>query len=144
MKTLLGGCGADSGRGGEAADGQEVELPGQERLEFHHLPESHRQARIGDVVLLDVHNTTGMTHPWHLHGFTAQPRSLTFEDGARFDFPPGEWEDTVAIPGGATLRVIVPVRDPAGDGSAAGRWMEHCHLLQHGERGMMSEWVVTE
>ncbi len=108
------------------------------------LAPTARVARIGDVVSLDVHNTTGMTHPWHLHGFTAQPRSLTFADGARHTFPPGEWEDTVAIPAGATLRAIVPVRDPAGDGSAAGRWLEHCHLLQHGERGMMSEWMVTE
>ncbi len=104
---------------------------------------SARHARLGDVVALEVHNTTGMTHPWHLHGFTAQPRALVLEDGSTWRFPDGEWEDTVAIPAHARLRVVVPLRDPAGDGSAAGRWMEHCHLLQHAERGMMSEWVVA-
>jgi FtsP/CotA-like multicopper oxidase with cupredoxin domain len=42
------------------------------------------------------------------------------------------------------MTILLPLLDPVGDGGALGRWMRHCHILQHAEGGMMSELVVTE
>ena len=53
-----------------------------------------------------------------------------------------EFEDTVNLPGDTTVLLRVALADPAGNGGAAGRWMRHCHILQHGENGMMSELIV--
>ncbi len=117
-----------------------------------------RYARIGDTIEWEVHNSTTMAHPFHLHGFSYQPIAYVWhgdgdEEGhrdgheaetvARWEWPMVEYEDTTHIPSGASLLFRVHLDDPNGDGGAAGRWMKHCHIFQHGESGMMSELVVT-
>jgi FtsP/CotA-like multicopper oxidase with cupredoxin domain len=96
-----------------------------------------------------------MAHPFHLHGFSFQPVSYTrFEvDEEDAEFAPtaattwslgyDEYEDTVNIPGDTSVLLRVALLDPVGNGAASGRWMRHCHILQHGEAGMMSELVVA-
>lgn len=105
------------------------------------------RARLGDVVSWEIRNDSEMAHPIHLHGFSYAPVALTSDDlvaGTRTTVPFGydSFDDTTLIPGRTSLWIRMPLADPLGDGSAAGRWMRHCHLLQHGENGMMSELVV--
>jgi FtsP/CotA-like multicopper oxidase with cupredoxin domain len=94
-----------------------------------------------------------MAHPYHLHGFSYQPYELVLwpdpEDepgdgtAVRVAWSHDELEDTTILPPFSSLYFRVKLEDPAGDESAAGRWVQHCHILQHGENGMMSEIVVA-
>lgn len=111
-----------------------------------------RHVRLGDVVEWEITNHAGMAHPFHFHGFSFQPLSITFwpddEEHRHVDvptvytFPYVEFEDTIVVPGHASVLLRVRFEDPSGKGEALGRWMEHCHILQHGENGMMTEVVV--
>lgn len=72
-----------------------------------------------------------MDHPFHLHGMSFQ----LLDDDGRLASPRG-WKDTVNVPKEATIEVVVQYGEP-------GRWMYHCHVLEHAERGMMGELEVT-
>ena len=80
----------------------------------------------------DIVNESAMDHPFHLHGFFFQ----VVQVGAQ---PAGHraWRDTVNVPSNTTVRIKVSL-----DGFP-GRWMYHCHILGHAERGMMAELQVA-
>jgi FtsP/CotA-like multicopper oxidase with cupredoxin domain/uncharacterized membrane protein len=99
---------------------------------------------------LTVRNTSSAHHPFHLHGFSFQPK--TYEQGVPlvpvFTWTHQEFRDTVDVPPATTLRFRVrlddrELADGATPGGALGRWMFHCHIFSHGHHGMMSELVVT-
>lgn len=105
------------------------------------------RARLGDTLLWEIENESEMAHPFHLHGFSYQPVSFVRTDEeagtvTTWDLGYDEFEDTTNIPGTTSLLLRVRLDDPVGDGGGAGRWMRHCHILQHGENGMMSELIV--
>ncbi len=108
---------------------------------------SARYAKQGDVLQLEVKNTTGANHPFHLHGFSMQPISLT--NGAEtFSWPYKEFRDNIDVPGGFTLKFRIridprPLPDGVTPGGALGRWLFHCHIFFHATDGMLSELVVT-
>ncbi len=113
-----------------------------------------RVVKLGDRILWEVHNTTMMSHPFHLHGFSYQPVEFrryeeeeedhrdAHDHYVRWPVEHVEFEDTTHIPSNTSLVFLVDIADPNGDGGAIGRWMKHCHIFQHGESGMMSELVV--
>ena len=80
----------------------------------------------GQTVKLKLVNKLGPEHPFHLHG-----QFFTVVDPGQ----PG-LKDTVLVPGMGTVEVIAYMDNP-------GRWMAHCHILEHAELGMMSEIVVN-
>ncbi len=110
--------------------------------------DSSRYAKEGDILQLEVKNTTGANHPFHLHGFSIQPISLT--NGAEtFTWPFPEFRDNVDIPGGFTLKYRIrldprPQPDGVTPGGALGRWVFHCHIFFHASDGMLSELVITD
>jgi len=70
-----------------------------------------------------------MDHPFHLHGFFFQVRrqnGLTVDPAGRFN------KDTIIVPQKSSLTLVARFDEP-------GMWMYHCHILEHGERGMMGE-----
>lgn len=76
-------------------------------------------------------NVSGRLHPMHLHG--AFFRVLA-RDGQPVDEP--HWRDTVLVRPRQTVDVgLVPLD--------AGKWMMHCHILEHAESGMMTLIEVT-
>ena len=86
-----------------------------------------RAGKTGDIAIWESVNKTEMDHPFHLHGMSFQ---VLGDDGltpARLG-----WKDTVNVPQSATVRFAVKY-------GPAGRWMFHCHILEHAERGMMGE-----
>jgi hypothetical protein len=109
---------------------------------------SSRYVKAGDTVELEVKNVTGANHPFHLHGMSIQPKSLT--NGAQtFTWPYPEFRDNVDIPGGFTLKFRVridprPLADGVTPGGEYGRWLLHCHIFFHATDGMLSELVVTD
>ena len=85
----------------------------------------------GDVVRLRLTNDAGPEHPFHLHG-----QFFTIVDQGTTETRQPGFKDTVLVPGFSTVEVIAYMDNP-------GRWMAHCHILEHAELGMMSEIVVT-
>lgn len=83
----------------------------------------------GDVRALEVVNKSEMDHPFHLHGFFFQ---VLARNGT--PLPPDQLasKDTIIVPGKSSLRLVSSFDEP-------GKWMYHCHILEHGEAGMMGE-----
>jgi FtsP/CotA-like multicopper oxidase with cupredoxin domain len=101
-------------------------------------------ARIDEVLdagvteIWRVRNAGGTPHNFHPHGVSF--RLLDYA-GSR---PPAQlsgWKDTVYIPPGETVRLVV--RSPNHTDSET-PYMFHCHILQHEDRGMMGQFVVVE
>jgi bilirubin oxidase len=89
-------------------------------------------ASLGATEIWEVHNAVGMDHPFHLHGFQFQ---ILDRNGVPEPFP--SWKDTVNVPKHASVRFIVRF---AGH---PGKWMYHCHILDHEDQGMMGIVEVT-
>jgi FtsP/CotA-like multicopper oxidase with cupredoxin domain len=116
-------------------------------LTADHL-KSTRYAQEGSVLELTLENTTGAHHPFHLHGFAIQPRSLTKTGGPDYTWPYPEFRDNVDVPPHYTLHFRVrldprPMPDGVTPGGALGRWLFHCHIFFHATDGMLSELVVV-
>jgi bilirubin oxidase len=90
------------------------------------------QSELGVVELWEIENTTMMDHPFHLHGFRFQ---VLRRDG--IPEPYRAWKDTVNVRRGEIVELAVPL-----DGFP-GRWLYHCHILEHAEAGMMGELDVS-
>ncbi len=83
-------------------------------------------AALGATEIWQIENLVGMDHPFHLHGFSFQ---VLDRNGVPDPFP--KWEDTVNVPKHETVRFIVRFDDYPG------KWMFHCHILDHEVEGMM-------
>jgi hypothetical protein len=110
---------------------------------------SSRYAEKGRTLELTVTNTSLANHPFHLHGFSFQPISLTKTASPTFTWPYREFRDNVDIPAGYTLRFRVRLDDRelvdgVTMGGWMGRWLFHCHIFFHHHQGMISELVVTD
>jgi FtsP/CotA-like multicopper oxidase with cupredoxin domain len=109
--------------------------------------DSSRWARLDETLELTVKNMTGAHHPFHLHGFSIQPRELTKPAAPTYTFNYNEFMDNFDVPAGYTLRFRVrlddrPMLDGTAPGGGVGRWMFHCHIFFHAVFGMISELVV--
>jgi FtsP/CotA-like multicopper oxidase with cupredoxin domain len=83
-------------------------------------------ARLGTTEIWQIENVVGMDHPFHLHGFRFQ---ILDRDGV--PEPYLSWKDSVNVPKHGRVRVAVRFED------FAGKWMFHCHILDHEDMGMM-------
>lgn len=90
------------------------------------------EARLGDVELWDIENTSELRHPFHLRGTFFQ---VVDRDGA--PEPYVAWRDTIPIGPLETVRIAVRYDAP-------GRWMFHCQIPEHAHMGMMGDLVVRE
>lgn len=82
--------------------------------------------RLGDLELWRVANVGTMDHNFHMH-------TWYFQIATRNGRPPPfrAWHDTVNLRPGETVELLVPlVRE-------TGRTVFHCHIAEHGDRGMM-------
>ena len=110
--------------------------------------DSSRFAESGRTLQLTISNPTGAHHPFHLHGFSFQPISLTRTGFPTYTWPYREFRDNIDLPANYTLtfRVRLDDRelvDGVMMGGSLGRWLFHCHIFFHHHRGMISELVVT-
>jgi len=81
---------------------------------------------LGTTEIWEIDNLVGMDHPFHLHGFRFQVL-----DRNGVPEPYRSWKDTVNVPEHESVRIVVRFEDYAG------KWMFHCHILEHEENGMM-------
>jgi FtsP/CotA-like multicopper oxidase with cupredoxin domain len=84
------------------------------------------RASVGATEIWELENLVGMDHPFHLHGFQFQ---VLDRDGV--PEPYRSWKDTVNVPRHQTVRFVVRYDDHPG------KWMFHCHILDHEDHGMM-------
>ncbi len=90
-------------------------------------------AELGDKEIWEVENLVGMDHPFHLHGFQFQVISRNGEPVEQ-----RQWEDTVNVPGFEKATFVVRLDN------FPGKWMFHCHILDHEDQGMMGVLEVKE
>lgn len=83
-------------------------------------------APLGATEIWEIKNLVGMDHPFHLHGFSFQ---VLDRNGVPEPFR--SWKDTVNVPKRETVRFLVRYDDHPG------KWMFHCHILDHEDQGMM-------
>ena len=95
----------------------------------HHGPPLFSVKR-GRVVMLGFINNTGFAHGMHLHGHHF--RLLDKNDDGWKPF----WLDSVVIAPRDTARIAFIADNP-------GKWMLHCHMLEHQETGMAAWFEVT-
>jgi FtsP/CotA-like multicopper oxidase with cupredoxin domain len=88
--------------------------------------------QVGELQVWEVRNTSLMDHPFHLHGFFFQ---VLEENG----IPPAyrAWKDTYNLKPRTTIKIAWMPDDRPG------RWMYHCHLIEHHAAGMMAHFEVV-
>ena len=83
-------------------------------------------AKLNTTEIWQIENVVTMDHPFHLHGFRFQ---VLDRDGV--PEPYLSWKDSVNVPKHSKVRIAVRFED------FAGKWMFHCHILDHEDMGMM-------
>ena len=87
-------------------------------------------ARVGTYQHWRIVNDTAELHPFHIH----QVHFLAYaQNGAPLPMP--AWLDTVNVPYGGSVDVILDFTDPVIRGMS----VFHCHLLNHEDKGMMAK-----
>ncbi|CAL9405275.1 Multicopper oxidase mco [Nocardiopsis dassonvillei] len=84
------------------------------------------RARADTLEIWEIANDHSADHPFHLH---SHPVQVLDRDGVPEPFR--AWRDTVNVPAGSTVRLLVPFRH------GVGRTVYHCHILNHEDLGMM-------
>ena len=92
-----------------------------------------RPVFVGELQVWEVSNTSLMDHPFHLHGFFFQ---VLEENGKAPEYK--AWKDTINLKPRSTVKIAwMPDNRP-------GRWMYHCHILEHHEAVMMASFDVVD
>jgi bilirubin oxidase len=99
---------------------------------LHDMNRIDERVKLGDTEIWKIENLVGMDHPFHLHGFQFQ---VIDRDGV----PEAQrtWKDTINVPKHSVARIIVRFAD------FPGKWMYHCHILDHEDHGMMGVLLVN-
>jgi bilirubin oxidase len=93
---------------------------------LHDMNRVDETGKLGDVEIWQIENIVGMDHPFHIHGFQFQ---VIDRDGKPEPFR--SWKDSINVPKHSTVRIIIRLAD------FPGKWMYHCHILDHEDHGMM-------
>lgn len=82
--------------------------------------------------------TTGgnAPHPIHIHGASFQVVSRSGGRGTLYSWE-GGWKDTVLLQDGETVDVLIRFD------AYRGRYLMHCHKLEHEDQGMMTNFLVV-
>ncbi len=90
----------------------------------------------GDMVKVRIVNDKNsphpMQHPFHVHG----NRFVVLATNG-VPNPNMAWKDTALVQTGDTMDILIDMSNP-------GKWMAHCHILEHLHSGMMIEYDVSE
>lgn len=90
-----------------------------------------KPVRVGELQVWEIVNLSLMDHPFHLHGFFFQ---VLEENGKTPAYK--AWKDTYNLTPKGTIKIAwMPDNRP-------GRWMYHCHIIEHHAAGMMASFDV--
>jgi suppressor of ftsI len=88
------------------------------------------RVKVGTYQHWRIVNATGELHPMHIH----QVHFLAFAENDK-PIADAVWLDTVNVPYGGTVDVVMDFTDPVIKGMS----VFHCHLLNHEDKGMMAK-----
>jgi len=98
--------------------------------------------RVGTTEIWELTNRTGMMHPVHIHDIMWQILDINGRPPAPED---AGWKDTFKVPPMGTVRVIGRFDDYVGDpNEITTAYMMHCHILEHEDHAMMTQFIVVE
>jgi FtsP/CotA-like multicopper oxidase with cupredoxin domain len=84
-------------------------------------------AQLGTLEEWAIRNDSQEVHSFHIHQGAFQVMSV---NGVPYQAQ--GWQDTVALPMGEEVVIRKPFRD------FTGKWVYHCHVLSHEDKGMMA------
>jgi len=90
--------------------------------------------KLGTVEIWVFRNMSMMDHPAHLHQAMFQILDI---NGNPPPLTHAGWKDTVNVPAMGTVRIIMRFADYAG------RYVLHCHVLEHEDNAMMARFDVV-
>ena len=88
-------------------------------------------ARRGRTVVVNMVNDTAWPHAMHVHGHHVQ---VIEKNGQKVQNAP--WRDTVLMERQEAVKVAFPAEN-------VGKWMIHCHMLEHQAAGMATWFAVV-
>jgi len=91
---------------------------------------------LGSTEIWEIHNTTAMMHPFHVHHGQFQVRA---RNGRQPDTHERAYKDTVKVGPGEKVRIVMEFEHFADPNLP---YMYHCHILEHEDGGMMGQFVV--
>ncbi len=91
--------------------------------------------RHGSVESWTIRNDSQAIHTFHIHQLHFQ---VTAINGAPVPFT--GHVDTVRVPEGGSVTIVIPFTGPM----MVGKFLYHCHVLRHEDRGMMASIEVTD
>ncbi|WP_413699695.1 multicopper oxidase domain-containing protein [Psychromonas sp. KJ10-10] len=92
----------------------------------NNIPAPLVKLELGKSYIFKLRNVTQYHHPIHLHGHTW----TVLSSNKRKIFPQGYHTDTVLLGKNETVTVAFVADNP-------GRWMYHCHVIEHMKTGLM-------
>lgn len=98
----------------------------------NNIPAPLVKLELGKSYIFKLRNVTQYHHPIHLHGHTW----TVLSSNKRKIFPQGYHTDTVLLGKNETVTVAFVADNP-------GRWMYHCHVIEHMKTGLMGFIEVT-
>jgi len=97
---------------------------------------------LNDIEIWEIRNVgmMGMTHSFHVHGthFTILERNGKAANVRAYE---KGYKDTVLLNSGEVVKIIIKMTDYITGANAP--YMYHCHILEHEDRGMMGQFIVT-
>lgn len=90
---------------------------------------------LGSIEKWDLVNNSAEVHTFHIHQTDFQ---VVSHNGRAVDFT--GYQDTVDVYPGQSVQIIIPFIRP----SQVGRFVFHCHILEHEDGGMMQNIVVVD
>ncbi len=98
--------------------------------------------KLGTTEIWELVNRTGMMHPVHIHDIMWQVLDVNGRPPAPED---AGWKDTFKVPPMGTVRVIGRFDDYVGDpNEITSAYMMHCHILEHEDHAMMTQFIVVK
>jgi FtsP/CotA-like multicopper oxidase with cupredoxin domain len=87
------------------------------------------RVKLGAVEEWTIRNEADELHTFHIH---QTPFQMVEINGV--PQPPDDHRDIIDVPIGGEVKVIIPFTDPV----IVGRFVYHCHILSHEDKGMMA------
>lgn len=92
-----------------------------------------KPVKVGELQVWEINNVSLMDHPFHLHGFFFQVLEI---NGKAPEYR--AWKDTVNLTPRTKVKIAwMPDNRP-------GKWMYHCHIIEHHAAGMMANFDVID
>ncbi len=94
------------------------------------------QATLGTTEIWKIHNKTSMAHVFHIH-------STDWYLISRNGSPPPPWEDCLKESFFMKPNETIYVAGHFSDSFATGKYVVHCHMLDHEDHGLMSQFEIV-